>query len=293
MMNAKPSGTARKVALNIVALGSRKGMEKILPPGIGDATARLLVASGVVNWSGVWFYQSKMALWIYSGFDWMMPGQFEAFAHRKAFCERQVREGIARGAAQVLVLGAGYDTLGWRLAPEFPDVTFFEIDHPATARFKARGIAQMGARENLELIAEDLGKRGLGEVLSANGRWHPDATSVIVAEGLLMYLPVKAVEDLLTQCAEVCCAGSRLVFTYIGTLENGRPDAGPCTGWVLWMLQSVGEPWLWSIRPDELGRFLEKNRWTAIHAEGTGAERHGVEYFSVAMKQKKTHSRIA
>jgi len=28
----------------------------------------------------------------------MMPGQFEAFAHRKAFCERQVRETIAAGA---------------------------------------------------------------------------------------------------------------------------------------------------------------------------------------------------
>ena len=46
--------------------------------------------------------------------DWMLPGQFEAFAHRKAFCERQVRDGIDAGATQILVLGAGYDTLGWR-----------------------------------------------------------------------------------------------------------------------------------------------------------------------------------
>lgn len=66
----------------------------------------------------------------------MMPGQFVAFAHRKAFCERQVREGIGAGASQVLVLGAGYDTMGWRLAPEFSGVSFFEIDHPATARLK-------------------------------------------------------------------------------------------------------------------------------------------------------------
>jgi O-methyltransferase involved in polyketide biosynthesis len=63
----------------------------------------------------------------------MMRGQFEAFGHRKAFCERQVREGIGAGAAQILVLGAGYDTLGWWLAPEFKSVNFFEIDHPATA----------------------------------------------------------------------------------------------------------------------------------------------------------------
>src|SRR5210317_2104986 len=68
---------------------------------------------------------------------------------------RHARNGIHVGAAQVLVLGAGYDTLGWRLAPEFPGVNFFEIDHPATALLKAKGIDEMGQRENLYLIAED------------------------------------------------------------------------------------------------------------------------------------------
>jgi hypothetical protein len=71
---------------------------------------------------------------VYEAFDWMLPGQFEAFADRKAFCERQVKDGIDGGATQILVLGAGYDTMGWRLAPEFSGVNFFEIDHPATDR---------------------------------------------------------------------------------------------------------------------------------------------------------------
>lgn len=288
MKDVSPSRTARKVALNIVTLGSRYGMEKILPPGIVDATARLLVASGAVSWSGVWFSRSQMAVWIYAGFDWMMPGQFESFAHRKAFCERKVREGIAAGAAQVLVLGAGYDTLGWRLAPEFPDATFFEIDHPATARLKAKGIATMGERENLELIAADLGVNGLGDVLSANGKWDPVAYSVIVAEGLLMYLPETAVEALLKQCAAVCGTGSRMVFTYVGTLANGQPDAGPRTGWILWMLEASGEPWLWSIRPEELGPFLEANHWITAEPDAGGHEKHGVEYFSIAVKQDQS-----
>jgi len=81
---------------------------------------------------------------IYEAFDWMIPGQFEAFGHRKAFCEHQVRDGIDAGAAQILVLGAGYDTMGWRLAPNFPDVNFFEIVHLSTARLKAKGIKGMG-----------------------------------------------------------------------------------------------------------------------------------------------------
>ena len=48
MRKARPSRTARKVALNIVTLGSEHGMDAILPPGIVDATATLLVESGAV-----------------------------------------------------------------------------------------------------------------------------------------------------------------------------------------------------------------------------------------------------
>ena len=106
MQTEKPSKTARKVALNIVTLGARRGMGGILPPDIVDATAKLLIESGAVGRRAVRFSHSRLAVGIYHAFDWMMPGQFEAFAHRKAFCERQVRKGIEAGASQVLVLGA-------------------------------------------------------------------------------------------------------------------------------------------------------------------------------------------
>ncbi|MHC4643193.1 MAG: class I SAM-dependent methyltransferase, partial [Planctomycetota bacterium] len=136
-------------------------MDKVLPAGIVDATARLLVASGAASERVVrWHHWPKMVS-IYESFDWMLPGQFEAFAYRKAFCEQQVRDGIAAGAAQILVLGAGYDTMGWRMAPDFPQVNFFEIDHPATARLKAKGIKEMGQYDNLRLISEDLSKQKL------------------------------------------------------------------------------------------------------------------------------------
>jgi hypothetical protein len=32
------------------------------------------------------FTRSQMAVGIYLAFDWIMPGKFEAFANRKAFC---------------------------------------------------------------------------------------------------------------------------------------------------------------------------------------------------------------
>ena len=284
MRKDKPSKTARKVALNIVTLGAKPGMDRVLPPGVAEATAKLLVASGAVGAAAVRFSRSRRAVAIYEAFDWMMPGQFEAFAHRKAFCEHQVREGILEGATQVLVLGAGYDTLGWRLAPEFPGVGFFEIDHPATARLKAIGIAELGQRDNLHLIQEDLGEQRLVEVLAANHSWDRTAPSVVVAEGLLMYLPPAAARDVFGQCAEIAGAGSRIAFTYVGTDAHGRPDAGRWTGLVLWLLKASGEPWLWSLRPEELAPFLEETGWEDAPDPLGTSSRRGVEYLGVALK---------
>jgi methyltransferase (TIGR00027 family) len=285
MRKDKPSRTARKVALNVVTLGAKPGMDKVLPPGVVETTARLLVASGAVGGAAVRWSRSRRAVAVYEAFDWMMPGQFEAFAHRKAFCERQAREGIGAGATQVLVLGAGYDTLGWRLAPEFPGVGFFEIDHPATARLKAIGIAELGQRDNLHLIQEDLGERSLVEVLTANRSWDPAAQSVVVAEGLLMYLPPAGARDLFGQCAEIVGTGSRIAFTHVGTGDDGRPDAGRWTGLVLWLLEVSGEPWLWSLRPEELARFLEETGWTNAPGLVGASNRRGVEFLAVASKR--------
>jgi methyltransferase (TIGR00027 family) len=259
-------------------------MEEVLPPGIVDATAKLLVESGAAGRRAVSFSRSRMAVGIYLAFDWMMPGQFEAFAHRKAFCERQVRKSIEAGVSQVLVLGAGYDTLGWRLAPEFAGVNFFEIDHPATARLKARGIEAMGPLANLHLIAEDLGERRLVDILHADSTWDLTAPTIIVAEGLLMYLPPEAVAMLFEQCAAVTGAGSRVAFTYVGTCANGRPDAGPWTWLVLWLLKVSGEPWLFSIQPEELGSFLQETHWTISPDQMETSNMCGVEFFGVAVK---------
>ncbi|MBW2583699.1 MAG: SAM-dependent methyltransferase [Deltaproteobacteria bacterium] len=286
MRKDRPSRTALKVALNIVTLGSKPGMEAILPAGIVDATRKLLVASGAAGERTVKWSQSQRSVAIYESFDWMLPGQFEAFAHRKAFCERQVRDGINDGATQILVLGAGYDTLGWRLAPEFSGVNFFEIDHPATARLKDRGIDAMGRRKNLCLIAEDLGKRELVDVLKTNNSWDQCARTVIVAEGLVMYLPPEAVRDLFCQCGAVAGGGSRIAFSYIPTGADGRPDAGRWTGLMLWLQKVAGEPWLWSIRPEELGQFMVELDWEANFSQGDLKYKYGVEYFAVAKKKR-------
>ena len=106
MRICQPSCTAYKVAMDIVTLGAKPGMDEVLPPGIVDATEKLLLESGVANEIQLRWSRSRGMVSVYEAFDWMLPGQFEAFGHRKAFFERHVRNEIgAGGATQVLVLG--------------------------------------------------------------------------------------------------------------------------------------------------------------------------------------------
>jgi methyltransferase (TIGR00027 family) len=163
-------------------------------------------------------------------------------------------------------------------------VNFFEIDHPATARLKTKGVAAMGQRANLHFVSEDLGQKQLVDVLHGTPIWDLTAPTVIVAEGLLMYLPPEAVGKLFEQCAAVTGAGSRVAFTYVGALADGRPDVGPWTWLVTWFLKLSGEPWLWGIRPEALGPFLRENRWTIAPDQMDSSGRYGVEFFGVAIK---------
>jgi hypothetical protein len=82
MRKEKPSKTARKVALNIVTLWANPGLTEILPAGIVDATATLLVESGAVSATAVQWSRSRKMISVYKAFDWMMPVIGDVHAER-------------------------------------------------------------------------------------------------------------------------------------------------------------------------------------------------------------------
>ncbi|MCK5703992.1 MAG: hypothetical protein KAI29_22700, partial [Cyclobacteriaceae bacterium] len=61
---------------------------------------------------------------------------------------------------------------------------------------------------------------------------------------------------------------------------------GRWTGLMLWLQKVAGEPWLWSIRPEELGQFMAELGWAATSAQGDLKYKYGVEYFAVAKKKR-------
>jgi len=99
-----------------------------------------------------------------------------------------------------------------------------------------------------------------------------------------MYLPDMAVRDLFRQCALVTGDGSRIVFTYMPADKEGQLDVGRWTGLLLWLQKLIGEPWIWSIRPEEIDQFLHELGWTNNPVLAGTSDKHGVEFYIVATK---------
>ena len=247
------------------------------PTGLVEVTERLLLASGSPGYGPRLMRVSKQPwmIRVYQIQDRMMPGQWEGFGHRKIFMQQQVESAIRSGARQVLVLGAGFDTLCLRLAPVHGDVRFFEVDHPTTSAAKAKGIAVAGQPENMIQIAADLGQHGLSKVLSQDGRWDVSQRSVLVAEGLFMYLTDEEVRGLLREAAACTAPGSCMAFSH------KIPDERK----VLPMLvRLVGEPIKSAVRSEDLPECTQGTGWTILSDVDTDPA-HGIERYAVAERR--------
>lgn len=65
MHKDKPSKTALKVAVSLVTLGAKPGTDRILPPGIVQATEQLLIASGVAGERSLRWTRSQRMVSVY------------------------------------------------------------------------------------------------------------------------------------------------------------------------------------------------------------------------------------
>jgi len=274
MKQGRISQTALKVALGLITLSVKDDWSQRLPPDLVEITERLLLASGSPGYGPGLMRMSKQRWMIraYQFQDRMMPGQWEGFGHRKVFMNQQVEAAIEQGARQVLVLGAGFDTLCLRLAPKYPEVRFVEIDHPSTSVAKARGIEKVGQPENMIQIAADLGERSLPKVLSEDGHWDASQRSVIVAEGLFQYLTDEEVRGLLTDAAACTSPGSRIAFSHAIPGDRKLLSA---------LVRLISEPWKSEVRSEDLPSYVDGTGWAMISDVDDDAE-HGVERYGVA-----------
>ncbi len=278
MKQGRISQTALKVALSLVTLSVKDDWAQRLPAGMVEMIERLLMASGSPGYGPRLMRMSKRPwmIRVYEIQDHVLGvGLFEGFGHRKIVLQQQVEAAIEHGARQVLVVGAGFDTLCLRLAPQHPHVQFFEVDHPATSTAKAKGIALEGQPTNMIQIAADLGERPLSKVLSEEGRWETSLASVLVAEGLFQYLTDEEVRGLLVEAAAGTSPKSRFVFTH--AIPGYRRMVSILTG-------LVGERWKSAVQSEDLPEYVEGTGWAMISDVDTDSA-HGVERYAVAERR--------
>ncbi|MGE0869596.1 MAG: SAM-dependent methyltransferase [Kofleriaceae bacterium] len=172
-----------------------------------------------------------------------------------------IRELIAAGGRQVVVLGAGYDTRALRL-PELADAAVFEVDHPATQRHKRATLERSGVTSPARYVTWDFESRPMAELPAALAAAGHDATkpTITIWEGVTMYLTEGAIDASIRAIAGWSSPGSMLAMTYFAQSRLDKPSI--VTRAVNAVISRLGEPWTWGWMPDELPGYLAERGFT-------------------------------
>jgi len=236
-LNDHASATARFVAAHIVLLGSEEHARLEIPEAQIEWTARCLQACG---WSRA-ALTSRRWQWMSSLVErFSIPGIRAHYVLRKRIIEREARRAIAEGFRQIVVIAGGLDVLAVRLAEEFREIRFIELDHPATQRIKIETLRRWGCPPNLTLLPLDLTMDAI-EV--------PDDRTLFIAEGVLMYLGEEEVGRVLRSLR------GRVIFTAMESLDGFRGSSPLVRGW----LRRKGEPFRWAIARERISPFLTQH----------------------------------
>ena len=132
---------------------------------------------------------------------------------RTAAIDEAVRNALAAGATQLVILGAGYDGRAWRM-PELAGVRVFEVDHPATQGDKRAHLSELPpAAGAVTFVSIDFERESLEAVLARAGHDRSLPTCWIW-EGVVMYLTREAMLATLAGIAGQSAPGSTLIVNY-------------------------------------------------------------------------------
>lgn len=132
---------------------------------------------------------------------------------------------IESGLDQLVVLGAGFDTISLRTTAHVP-VTIFEVDAPATQERKRVVFDRLRASDlsrQIIWVPCDFENDSLQQRLVVSG-FDPTRRGLVVWAGVTAYLTRRAIERTLADLAAVCAPGSRLLLDYIDVdVVSGHP----------------------------------------------------------------------
>lgn len=183
---------------------------------------------------------------------------------RSRFAEDCLAAAAARGTSQYVILGAGLDSFGYRggLAER---VMTFEVDHPATQRWKqdVLSAAGIGVPENVRFVPADFEHAGSLTGLLAGHGFDPARPAFVSWLGVTMYLTSDAIGRTLAEIGRLA-PDSELVADHMLPADL-RDDAGnDYAEQVAAVAAQRGEPWLSLLRPEEMAALLARHGFRAV-----------------------------
>lgn len=256
MRASNPSATAYLIAESTVLSANTAAIASLIPPRAAELCARFVQPRTRAAARRRTIRHSRAGRLLLDALEKIsIPGLRLHYVLRKKYLEETARAALAEGFEQVVVFGAGFDTLALRLAREFRQVHFIEVDHPATQQAKTTALRDEPVAENLNFVPVELTGAHWAKVLGAKIS-HPSRRTLFIAEGLLMYLSEAEVERLFSFVAGI--AGARFLFTFMESRADGRIAFRNSTFLVDLWLKLRGEPFRWGISRDRLPEFLDR-----------------------------------
>lgn len=173
------------------------------------------------------------------------------FALRHRFAEDQLEQALERGVRQLIMLGAGLDSLALRRPALAREVRLVEVDHPDSQRWKLSRLEELGLETPFVIyVPVDFGTESLEARLADSGV-RLDQPTFFSWLGVTQYIDRTACDATLELIAGRP-RGSEVVFDFIvsnellAPLERAFSDAASGSSAVR------GEPWLTYFDPSEL-----------------------------------------
>lgn len=171
---------------------------------------------------------------------------------RARFVEDRLEAEVARGVGQVVLLGAGLDTLAQRRRDLGPALEIFELDRPGPQTWKQQRLEETGHGRpaNLHFVPLDFeGGAWLGPLVAAG--FDSARPAVVASTGVSMYLTVPAIRATLRQAASLA-PGSVLVMSFLRPLDQLGPEVRPGVARAVEGARASGTPFLSFFDPPEL-----------------------------------------
>jgi len=139
----------------------------------------------------------------------------------------KIIERLAQDAEQFVVLGAGYDTRAYGALKD-REITFFELDQPATQRMKIEWLGKAGIdSSHVTFVSVDFSRENFFDKLKENG-YDAEKKTLFLWEGVTLYLSENDVREMLREIGTRAVSGSTIVADFYGDrfLQIGKSKAG-------------------------------------------------------------------